>query len=77
VRAALNDLAIFHNQDLVCAANRRKAVGDDECRTASAERAQAFLNQRFALAIQARSRFIQDQNLRVGSNARAMATRWR
>src|SRR5262249_22225054 len=40
-------------------------MGNDKGRTSFTQRAQTFLNQRFAFAVQSRSCFIQNQNLRV------------
>src|SRR4030095_2895461 len=66
VVAALDDLSIFQDQDLIRAANGREAVCNDKGRTPFTQRAQTLLNQGFAFAVQARGRLIQDQNLRVG-----------
>src|SRR5262249_10780259 len=44
--------------------NRRKTMRNNECRTSLTQRTQAFLNHRLAFTVQARSRFIEDQNLR-------------
>src|SRR5229473_2773749 len=68
MRAALNDLTVLQHQNLIRAANRRKAVCDDESCAASSQRLKTVLNQGFALAIQARGRFIENQNLRLGEN---------
>src|SRR5262245_41373301 len=77
VGAALDDLSIFQNQDLIRAANRRESVCNDKSRTPFAQRAQTLLNQGFAFTVQARGRFIQDQNLRVSQqragNSHALA----
>src|SRR5262249_50443413 len=43
-------------------------VSDDERRTALPERLEAVLNQRFALAVQARGGLVEDQNARIGEN---------
>src|SRR5688572_32114873 len=42
--------------------NRRQPVGDHERRAAAAQRAQAVLNLRLALAVETRRRFVEDQN---------------
>src|SRR4029077_12862327 len=41
---------------------RRQTVRDDEGRPALSQRSQSVLNQRFALAVEARRRLVQDQD---------------
>src|SRR5262249_60874978 len=68
MRAALDDLAVLEHQDLVGAADGREPVGDDEGGAAGAQRLQAILNHRFALAVEARGRLVENQDPRVGEN---------
>ena len=68
VRPALDDLAAFEHQDLVGAADGRQPVRDDERRAALPQRLQAVLNQRLALAVEARRRFVENQDARVRQN---------
>ena len=68
VRAALDDLAAFEHQNLIGAANRRQPVRDDERRPAVAQRSQAVLDHRLALAVEARRRFVEQQDPRIGEN---------
>src|SRR4029079_9080024 len=49
MRAALDDLAVFQHEDLVRALDRRQTMGDDERRSAAAQRAKTVADQRFAL----------------------------
>src|SRR5581483_3492786 len=53
MRAALDDLAGLDDEDLVRALDRGQPVRDHEGGPAAAQRAQAVLNQRFALAVEA------------------------
>ena len=62
MRAALDDLAAFQHQNLIGAANRRQPVGDDEGRPPGAQRPQAVLDERFALAVEARRRLVEDED---------------
>src|SRR5262249_36590229 len=68
VRAALDDLAALEHQNLNCAADGREAVRNDERRAAAAQRPQAVLNERLALAVEARGRFVEQQDARVREN---------
>src|SRR6185503_18326706 len=68
VRPALDDLPVLEHQDLVGAPDRRQPVRDDERRASLAQRLQAVLNHRLALAVEARSRLVQDQDLGIGEN---------
>src|SRR5207237_6634522 len=58
----------FQDQNLIGALNRREAVSNDERRATTPQRLQPVLNQRFALAVEARSRFIENQNFRLSQN---------
>ena len=68
MRAALVDDAVLDHENLIGAPDRRQSVGDDERRPSSPQRPQAVLDERFALAVEARRRFIEDQDFRVGQN---------
>src|SRR5262249_9635745 len=68
VRAALDDLAVLEHEDLIGAADRREPVRDDEGGAAGAQRFQAVLNHRLALAVEARGRFVENQDPRIGEN---------
>src|SRR5262245_17331906 len=50
MRAALNDLAVFEDENLIGAANRGQTMCDHERGPAMTQRAQAVLNHRFAFA---------------------------
>jgi hypothetical protein len=65
VRAALDDAAAVHDQDLVGAADGGQAVRDDEGGAALPQPAEAVADERLALAVQARCRLVEDQDARV------------
>src|SRR3954468_16992443 len=65
VRAALDDLAVLQDKNLVGAADRRQAVGDHERGAPLPQRAEAVLDERLALAVQARRRLVEHQDPRV------------
>src|SRR5690606_37025127 len=60
--AAFDDPAAVEHNDLIGALNRRQAMGDHEGRAAAAELLQTVADQSFALAVQARRRFIEDEH---------------
>src|SRR5215467_7980040 len=62
MRAALDDLAVLEHQDLVRALDGRQPVRDHERRAAAAQGAQTVADQRLALAVEARRRFVEDEN---------------
>ena len=68
VRAALDDLAVLEHQNLIGAPDRRQPVRDDERRAPLPQRPQAVLDQRLALAVEARRRLVEDQDARVREN---------
>ena len=68
MRAALDDLAALEHQDLIGAPNRREPVRDHERRPPLPQRLQAVLDQRLALAVEARRRLVEDQDPRVGQD---------
>src|ERR1041384_3213732 len=88
--AALDDLAAFHHEDLVRAADRGEAVGDHERGPAAPQGAQPVLDGGLALRIQAGGGFVEDEDAgggrelvswgrRMGGSARiagAIDTRW-
>src|SRR4051812_48632695 len=63
--SALDDPAVLHHEDLVRALDGRQAMRDDERRSPLAERAQTVADERFALAVQARRRLVQNENARI------------
>jgi hypothetical protein len=81
VRATFDDAATFEHEDLVRRADGRQAVRDHEGRALRAQAAERRLDQGFALAVEARGRFVEDQEARVGEqracdrDALALATR--
>src|SRR5439155_23432943 len=68
VRASLNDFTLLEHQNLVGAAYRRQPVRDDERRPPLPRRAQSVLNEHLAFAVQARRRFVENQDARVRQN---------
>src|SRR5690349_7197557 len=68
VSAALQDTSVFDDQNLIRAADGRKAVRDDERGAAFHQIPEPFLNQRLRFGIEAGGSFVQDQNARVGKN---------
>src|SRR4051794_27069405 len=56
---------MLQDEDLIGAADRGQAVGDDERRPALAERLEAVLDHRLALAVEARGRLVEDEDARV------------
>src|SRR2546426_856946 len=68
VRAALDDLASLHHEDLVRAANGRETVRDHEGRAATPQGAQPVLDGRLALRVEARGGLVQDQDAGIGEN---------
>src|SRR6266850_6857013 len=68
MRAAFDYLAAFQYQDLIRTPNCREAVGDHKSGAAPAQRLQSILDQRFALTVEARRRFVKNQYFRLGEN---------
>src|SRR2546425_963442 len=68
VRAALHDLAPFHHQDLVGAADGREPVGDHEGRAATPQGAEPVLDRRLALRVEARRGLVEDQDPGIGED---------
>src|SRR5262249_12503463 len=68
VRAALDDLPVLEDENLVGALDGRQAMGDDERGPSLAQRPEAVLNHRLAFAVEARRRLVQDEDARVGEN---------
>src|SRR5439155_5527276 len=64
VSATLDDLAVLEDQDLIGGSDRRQAVRDDEGGAAAAQRVQAVLDERLALAVEARGRLVEDEDPR-------------
>src|SRR5271155_192104 len=68
VRSALNDAPCFDDQNLVRAAYRGQAVGDDESGAPTHQVAQALLDERFGFGVEARSGLVENQDARVGQD---------
>src|SRR5689334_15889588 len=66
MRAALDEPTGVEHENLIRAEDGREAVSDDECRTPMTQRIQPFLDQRLALAVQARRRFVEQEDGRIG-----------
>src|SRR4029079_3465512 len=66
-RAALDDLSVLEDQDLIGAPDRRQAVRDDEGGAAAAQRLEAVLDHRFALAVETRGRLVETPDAGIGS----------
>src|SRR5436190_22707409 len=66
VGASFDYLAGLEDKNLVCASDGRQPMGDDERRPSLAQGMQAVLDERLALAVEARRRLIQNQNPGIG-----------
>src|SRR6266700_6768397 len=66
--AAFDDAAGFDDENLFGAANGRESMSDDKCRAATHQVTQPFLNQRFRFGVQTGSRFIENEDARIGKN---------
>src|SRR4051812_33650772 len=81
MRAALDNPAVFKNENLIGASNGAESVRDNERRAAGHKGSKALLNQRFAFGIEAGCRFIENEDSRIGqdrtgdSHALPLATR--
>src|SRR5262245_61331023 len=65
MRSSFDDFTCFEDENLIGALDRRKAMGDHERRPAFAQSLETVLNHGFTFAVEARRRFIENQNLRV------------
>src|SRR6266567_351593 len=68
VCAALDDLPLFHDHDLVGPANRRKAVRDHERGTPLHQVRKALLDHLLRFGVEAGCGFIEDQDARLREN---------
>ena len=68
VRAALHDLAVLEDENLLGASDRGETVGDDEGGPAAAQGFQPVLDECFTFAVQAGRRFVENEDGRVGEN---------
>ncbi len=66
--ASLYDAARLHHQNLIGPPNSRETVRDDERGAAFHEVMQPFLDCRLRLRVQARRRFVQNQDARICQN---------
>ena len=65
VRASLDDASSLEDDNLVCAADRREAVGDSESGATVGEAVKSSLDVLLRLGIEARRRLVEQQNRRV------------
>src|SRR6202041_476409 len=68
VGAALNDLPLFHDQNLVGSPNGREPMGDDEGGASVHEIRKALLDHLFGFRVEAGSGFVENQNAGLGEN---------
>ena len=65
VRAAFHDFAFVHDVDFVRVADSAQAVGDGDGGARLHQALQGFLHQAFALCVEGRGGFVQDEDGRV------------
>ena len=75
VRAALHDPPAPHDEDLVRGKDGRQPVRDRDRRAALHQPLERGLDEPLADRVERRGRLVQDQDARVLSSTRAMATR--
>jgi hypothetical protein len=63
VTTALDNLAVFENEDVVCILDRRESVCNRKCRPVGGKRIERALDQHLCLRIDITRRLIQDENL--------------
>src|SRR3954453_1706656 len=68
VGAALDDLAVLEHENLVRAANRGETMGDYERGAPFSQRAQAVLDERFALAVETGGGLVENEDARIGED---------
>jgi len=66
VRAALGDLAVLENEDLIRVTDRGESVSDDKRCAAFHQRVEAVLDHRLGFAIERRCGLVEDENPRIG-----------
>lgn len=66
--AAFDDLAVFHDEDLVGAADGGEAMGDDEGGAAAHEVGETFLDHGFGFGVEAGGGFVEDEDAGVGED---------
>ena len=69
VRAALDDLALVHDEDQVGVADGRQAMRDDEGRAAGEQLLQRCLDELLAARVDAGGGLVQDEDARVGEQS--------
>ena len=62
----LNNLSIFKNENLIRFLNGRETMGDDKAGSPLHLPFHGFLNQEFQTGVNRGSRFIQNENFRIG-----------
>ena len=65
VRASLNHHTVLDDADQVRVLDRRQSVGDDDARSSRPRMIQRILHDLFALIVQCRGRFVQQQDARI------------
>jgi hypothetical protein len=73
----LDDPSLFHDQELVGVKDRGEPVCNDKAGAVPQQTGQRLLDELLRLAVRRRGCFVQDQDPRVLSSARAMASRCR
>src|SRR6476661_4158069 len=68
MRTAFDDSTAFHDKNLLGAPNGGEAMGDHKGSPAAHQITQSFLNERLGFGIEAGSRFIENQDARIGKN---------
>src|SRR5206468_3876264 len=63
--AALDDLSVLDDEDLVGPPNRREAVGDDDRRAALQEPVERLLDQYLCRAVDVRRGLVEDEDARI------------
>ena len=77
MRALLDDAAVLEHDDQVGVADRREAVRDHEGGAAGEQAAESPLDLALGADVHGRRGLVEDQDARVGEEARAKATSWR
>lgn len=72
VRALFDDVALFHKEDAVRVADGRKAVRDDEARSAAHQLLHRLADLRLRARIDGGRRLVKDKNRGLHKNTRAM-----
>ena len=68
MRALLDDLAVFDDDDFIRIADGGEAVGDDKTGASLHEAQQGFLDSRFGARVHAGGGFVEDEDARVSED---------